>query len=188
MKELRASLGLFLALFVLTGFLYPMVVMGFAQGLFPFEAGGSLIKSNGVIIGSDLIGQNFTDPGYFHPRPSAAGAGYDASNSSGSNLALTSADLKKAVEERAAAYKLENRAEDIPVDLVTSSASGLDPDISDAAAHFQAPRVAAARHIGVAHVIELINQIEQAPMMGFLGEKRVNVLALNRALDQLAPR
>jgi K+-transporting ATPase ATPase C chain len=187
MKELRVSLGLFLALLILTGLVYPMIVLGLGQVLFPAQANGSLIEENGTVIGSSLIGQNFAGDGYFHPRPSSAGNGYDAGNSAGSNLAPTSTDLIKAVRDRVAAFRAENNAGVVPVDLVTGSASGLDPDISDAGARFQAPRIAAARHIDIGQVTALIGRVEKEPTFGVLGEARANVLALNRALDQLTP-
>lgn len=186
-KELRASLTLFLTLALLTGLAYPIAILGLGQMLFPVEANGSLIMDNGKIIGSSLIGQNFTSTAYFHPRPSYAGNGYDAANSSGSNLAPTSADLTKSVSARIAALKAENGNPNIPVDFVTSSGSGLDPDISPAAAHLQAARIALARHIDVVRVNGLIDQNTQSRTFGILGENRVNVLQLNRALDQLAP-
>jgi K+-transporting ATPase ATPase C chain len=173
---------------LITGFVYPAAVLGIGQTVFPWQANGSLIEDNGMVIGSELIGQNFTGPSYFHPRPSAAGGGYDAANSSGSNLAPTSADLIKAVGDRVSALRTDTNAMGVPVDLVTASASGLDPDISPAAAHFEAARVAAARHLNIKQVDELIAQNVTPPDLGFLGESRVNVLALNRALDKLAPK
>ncbi|HEY4123819.1 MAG TPA: potassium-transporting ATPase subunit KdpC [Rhizomicrobium sp.] len=187
MKELRTCLTLFLLLLLLTGIAYPLAVLGIGQTLFPTQADGSLLKDNGAVIGSSLIGQSFTSPAYFHPRPSAAGAGYDASNSSGSNLAPTSDDLSKSIRSRAAQLKTENGVMAIPVDLVTSSASGLDPDISPAAARFQVPRIALARGVDTAKLLSLVNEYIVPPTYGLLGDSRVNVLELNRALDQIAP-
>lgn len=186
-KELRAGIGLLLLLTLLTGLVYPLFVLGVGQALFPRQANGSLIEDNGRIIGSSLIGQNFTGDGYFHPRPSAAGNGYDAASSSGSNLGPTSAGLMKAVGDRVTALKKDGNSMSVPVDLVTTSASGLDPDISPAAARFQAARVADARHLSVNQVQELIMQNTETPDLGIFGDSRVNVLALNRALNRLAP-
>jgi K+-transporting ATPase ATPase C chain len=186
-KELRASIGLLLLFTLLAGVAYPAFVLGVGQILFPRQANGSLIEENGKIIGSNLIGQNFTSDIYFHPRPSAAGDGYDAANSSGSNLAPTSADLSKAVGDRVSALLAGSKDVSVPVDLVTTSASGLDPDISPAAARFQSGRIANARHLDIRQVEDLIDKNVTPPDLGFLGDSRVNVLALNRALDKLAP-
>jgi K+-transporting ATPase ATPase C chain len=164
-----------------------MAVLGVGQTLFPHQAKGSLIEENGVVIGSELIGQNFTGNGYFHPRPSSAGDGYDASNSSGSNLGPTSADLLKAVGDRVVALKTPENILPVPVDLVTASASGLDPDISPAAARFQAARVGEARHLDVVRIQELVEQHTTLPPIGILGAARVNVLELNMELDRIAP-
>lgn len=185
--ELRASLGVLLLFTLLTGFAYPAIVLGIGQQIFPQQANGSLVEDNGKVIGSTLIGQNFTSAKYFHGRPSAAGDGYDAANSSGSNLAPTSADLLKAVGDRVAALRASSNTVSIPVDLVTASASGLDPDISPASAHVQAARVADARGLDPKQVDDLIAQNVTPPDLGFLGQSRVNVLALNRALDKLTP-
>jgi K+-transporting ATPase ATPase C chain len=181
--EMRTCFVLFFLLAVIAGLGYPALMFAVGQKLFPAQANGSLIEDHGTIIGSELIGQNFSADKYFHPRPSAAGNGYDASNSSGSNLGPTSADLLKAVGDRVAEVKKTAEGMPIPVDLVTSSASGLDPDISPASAHLQATRVAAARHLDVARVNELIAQNTSTKTFGVLGEDRVNVLALNRTLD-----
>ncbi len=186
-RELRASLTLFVLFVFVTGLGYPMAALYLGQALFPHQANGSLIQEKGKIIGSTLIGQNFTGNGYFHPRPSAAGNGYDAANSSGSNLGPTSADLIKAVGDRVADLKKAGGAVAIPVDLVTSSASGLDPNISPAAARFQAARIAEARKMDVAKVSDLVARNTEPRTLGFLGENHVNVLELNRALDSLAP-
>ncbi len=188
LRELRACCGLLAILVVVTGFLYPMLTLGIGQHLFPSQANGSLIEDQGRIVGSTLIGQNFKAAAYFHPRPSAAGTdGYDAARSSGSNLSPTSPALRKAVAERAALLKAEARTKPVPVDLVTSSASGLDPHLSLAAARFQAARVAEARHLDPASIEALIQRLTTARALGFIGEPVVNVLELNRALDTMAP-
>ncbi len=152
LKELRTALTLFLLLLLVTGFGYPMLVLGIGQSLFPQQANGSLLTDNGKIIGSILIGQNFTDDKYFHPRPSAAGNGYDAGNSSASNFGPTSTDVIKAVGDRVADLRKSENMTTIPVDLVTASASGLDPDISPAAARLQITRIALARNINILQI------------------------------------
>ena len=184
-RELRASFTLFAILFVLTGIGYPLLTYVAGQGLFPEQANGSLIRKGDVVIGSSLIGQNFSGDTYFHPRPSAAGNGYDAANSSGSNLPASSADLAKAVSGRVGILRVDESIGAIPVDMVTASASGLDPDISVAAAHFQIGRVARARNVPVAELEKLIEKNTTGRDFGILGEARVNVLQLNRALDLL---
>jgi K+-transporting ATPase ATPase C chain len=171
---------------LLTGLVYPAVITGVAALLFPRQAHGSLIVIDGHVAGSDLIGQNFTRPEYFHPRPSAAGdAGYDATASGGSNLGPTSARLAERVAGDIARYRRENRGYSgpIPADAVTASASGLDPDISIANALIQSARVAEARHIEPAAVRRLVDHVTERPWLGFIGEPRVNVLRLNLALD-----
>jgi K+-transporting ATPase ATPase C chain len=180
----------FMVLFtVLTGFVYPGIVTGLARMLFPRQAGGSLVVHNGRVVGSSLIGQNFTRPEYFHPRPSAAGDGYDAANSAGSNLGPTNARLIAHVQEAAAAFRKENPdyTGPIPADMLTTSASGLDPHISPAAAEAQAARVAKARGIPVEQVRALVVAHVERRDLGFLGEPRVNVLLLNLALDERYP-
>lgn len=183
LKELRAGLAL-LAVSTLTfGVGYPLLMTGAGQALFTHQANGSLVESEGRIIGSALIGQAFISDKYFHPRPSAAGGGYDAGNSMGSNLAPSSKDLMETLAERANELGKENGLRPIPVDLATASGSGLDPHISVAAALFQAPRVASARAVQTEQIEALIARHTEGRPFGFLGEKRVNVLEINRALD-----
>ena len=187
LKQLLPALRITLALTVLTGLLYPGVVTGLCQVLFNRQANGSLIVQGGRVAGSSLIGQNFTKPGYIHPRPSAAGSdGYDASASSGSNLGPTSQKLIDRVKADIAAFRKENPDYRglIPADMVTASGSGLDPDISPASAHAQAARIAKARGVGAEQVDRLIDENTQGPSLGILGDPRVNVLRLNMALDQ----
>jgi K+-transporting ATPase ATPase C chain len=167
---------------VLLGIVYPLAVTGIARLLYPRQAAGSLITKNDQLIGSTLIGQAFTGASYFHSRPSAAGTGYDAGSSSGSNLAPTSKALITRVDASVAS---EKTAAPVPVDLVTTSGSGLDPDITPAAALYQAPRIAAQRHLSEAVVEDLVKQHITPRQFGLLGEPRVNVLQLNLALDGL---
>jgi K+-transporting ATPase ATPase C chain len=165
---------------VLLGVVYPLVVLGIGQTFFRDKANGQLIVANGQVVGSKIIGQAFTGPGYFHSRPSAAGTGYDAGNSSGSNLGPTN---KALVDRVAASVSTEKGDGPVPVDLVTASGSGLDPDISPAAALYQVERVAMARHLEVAMVREMVEKHVTERQFGLLGEPRVNVLMLNRDLD-----
>jgi K+-transporting ATPase ATPase C chain len=166
-------------------------VTGIAQGLFNNKADGSLVENaDGQVVGSSLIGQSFSEPEYFHPRPSAAGDGYDGSASSGSNLGPTNDDLLASVEERTDSYRDENHLDadaHVPVDAVTASASGLDPNISVANARLQAPRVAEERGLDLDTVMGLVDDHTSGRDVGFLGEKRVNVLELNLALDEVSP-
>ena len=175
---------------VLFGFVYPFAMTGLAQLTFPAQANGSLVRENGRSIGSDIIGQLWAKPQYFHGRPSAAGKnGYDPTSTGGTNLGPTSKKLIASTGQTIAALRKENPAAilPIPIDLVTSSASGIDPDISPEAAYYEAPRVAAARHLSVASVNALIAAHVRGRTWGFLGEPRVNVLELNLALDRVAP-
>jgi len=183
-KNLITAILMTIATTVLLGILYPLLVTGLAQVIFPKQANGGLIRGkDGVVIGSRLIGQPFSGPGYFHSRPSNAGAGYDASASGGSNLGPTNAQLIARVNGDVAKLQAENPGVSIPVDLVTSSASGLDPNISPAAAEFQIRRVAAERKITEDEVAGLVVENSENRQWGFLGEPRVNVLQLNIALD-----
>lgn len=187
LRELRTAATLTVVLVVLLCGVYPLVVWGGAQVFFPGKAGGSLVvDADGTVRGSALLAQNFTSPRTFHPRPSAAGAGYDAASSGGTNLGPTSAKLAADVARLVAAYRAENDlASDAPVpaDAVTRSGSGLDPHISVANAQAQAPRVARARGLPVERVRELVAAHTERPDLGVFGEARVNVLLLNRALE-----
>ncbi len=188
---LRPALVLFVLLSLVTGLAYPLLVTGAAQLLFPEQAAGSLLRRNGLVIGSTLIAQSFTEPRYFWSRPSAtSGKPYDAANSGGSNLGPTNPALVEAVKGRIATLRAADpgNTAPVPIDLVTASASGLDPEISRAAADWQAGRVARARGLPVAQVRALVAQHTQGAWLGFIGEPRVNVLALNLALDAQAPR
>ena len=172
---------------VVFGLAYPFVVTGIAQVLFKDKANGQLLQRNGQLIGSRIIGQPFTAAGYFHSRPSAAGNGYDAANSSGSNYAPTNKKLIDRVAGDVSALQLDHPNTDVPIDLVTTSGSGLDPDITPAAAEFQVTRIARERRLSEDAVRRLVAQHTQGRQLGFLGEPRVNVLELNLALDQTAP-
>jgi K+-transporting ATPase ATPase C chain len=191
MKNILRPAGvLFLALALLTGVAYPLAVTGAAQLLFPAQAGGSLILRDGKPVGSSLIGQNFSDPGHFWSRPSATGPmPYNASASSGSNQGPLNPALVDAVKARVEALRAADpgNAAPVPVDLVTASASGLDPHISPAAARYQSARVARVRHLPLEKVQQLVAQETEAPWLGLLGEARVHVLKLNLALDALTP-
>ncbi len=173
---------------LLLGVAYPMAVTGVAQGVFPDQANGSLVRNGeGQVVGSSLIGQPFAGAGYLHPRPSAAGDGYDAAASSGSNLGPLNEDLKTRVAESAVAVRGDDGSGPIPADAVTTSASGLDPDISPAYARLQAARIARARGVPVKEVQAVIEQHTQGPLLGFIGQPRVNVLMTNLALDARFP-
>jgi potassium-transporting ATPase KdpC subunit len=186
MQHIRPAIVMLVLMTVLTGLLYPLGFTVLAQAAFPHQAAGSLVTAGGKVIGSELIGQNFSAVQYFHGRPSAAGNGYDAANSSGSNFAATSKKLKDRIAADVAKLKAENPAMPVPDDLVTASASGLDPDISPAGALFQVPRIAKARHMPETEVSALIGRRVESRLFGLLGEPHVNVLKLNLALDALA--
>ena len=186
-KNLITSLLMTIATTVLLGIVYPLVVTGLAQLLFKDKANGQLIVQNGKIIGSRIIGQAFVGPSYFHSRPSAAGSGYDATNSNGSQLGPTNQHLIDRVKTDVASNQADNPGQSVPIDLVTTSASGLDPDISPAAAEFQVSRVARRRGISEDQVKQLIQDHTQPRQLGVLGEPRVNVQELNLNLDAKFP-
>jgi K+-transporting ATPase ATPase C chain len=183
--HLRIALLMTVITTIIFGVLYPLAVTGLAQVFFPAKANGSLVTSNGKTIGSELLGQAFSEAKYFHSRPSAAGDGYDANSSGGSNLGPTNHQLTDRVNSDVQKLHVENPSTPIPADLVTTSASGLDPDISPAAAEFQIPRIARERHISVTAVTALVQQNTKPRQLAVLGEPRVNVLELNLALDAL---
>jgi K+-transporting ATPase ATPase C chain len=187
-KNLITAILMTLATTVLLGIVYPLVVTGLAQLLFPQKANGQLIEANGKVVGSRIIGQAFSGPTYFHSRPSAAGYGYQADNSNGTQLGPTNHQLSDRVKTDAAALQSENPNTPVPIDLVTTSASGLDPDITPAAAAFQVTRVAKARGLSEGDLRSLVGKYTQGRQFGFLGEARVNVLLLNLELDSRFPK
>ena len=186
-KNLVIAVLMTIATTILLGIVYPLVVTGIARVIFPDEANGQLVQRNGRIIGSRILGQAFTGPGYFHSRRSAAGNGYDAANSGGTNLGPTNQKLIERVREDTASLQAENPGRPIPDDLVTASASGLDPHISPATAEFQIPRVARERGISEEQTRQLVVEHTAGRQFGFLGERRVNVLELNLELDSNYP-
>ena len=200
LREIRPAIVLLLALTAITGLAYPLAMTAIAGAIFPSQAQGSLIEKDGKVVGSALIGQEFKDDKYFHGRPSATlapdpndstktvSAPYNAANSGGSNLGPTSKALADRLKEDVDKLKAENPNAAVPVDLVTTSASGLDPDISPEAAQFQVPRVAKARNIPDDQLRQLVASNTQGRLLGLLGEPRVNVLALNLALDRAAAK
>ena len=198
LKEFRPAIVVLIALTLISGLVYPLAITGIAQALFPYQANGSMIERDGAVVGSALIGQQFSDEKYFHGRPSATNtpdpndatknidAPYNAANSGASNLGPTSKTLSERLSGDVEKLKAENPATPVPIDLVTTSGSGLDPHISPAAALFQVPRVAKARNLPQERVRALVEAQTEARWLGLLGEPRVNVLALNMALDRAA--
>jgi potassium-transporting ATPase KdpC subunit len=195
--QIRPAILMIVVMTIITGLIYPLAMTGIAQAIFPYQAGGSMIQQNGKVIGSELIGQNFASDKYFHGRLSATSgpdpkdpsksvpAPYNAANSSGSNLGPTSKGLMDRVKDDAAKLQVENPTTPVPVDLVTTSASGLDPDITPAGALFQVPRVAKARAIPADQILKLVQAQVQMRVIGIIGEPHVNVLKLNMALDAM---
>ena len=187
-KNLATAVLMTLVTTLLFGLLFPLVITGLAQSLFPRQANGELLTRNGHVVGSRLIGQSFASAGYFHSRPSDAGTGYDAGNSSGSNLGPTNQALIARVQQDADRLQAENPSSPIPMDLLTTSGSGLDPHISPEAAEFQVHRIAKERGLNEDVIREAIRQHTESRQFGFLGEPRVNVLELNLTLDEISPK
>jgi len=200
LREIRPAIIVLVALTLITGLVYPLAMTGIAQLIFPYQANGSMMEQNGKVIGSELIGQNFTSDKYFHGRPSATtapdpkdpsktvAAPYNAVNSGGSNLGPSNKALIDRVKDEMAKLQKENPGTPVPIDLVTTSASGLDPDISPEAAFFQVPRIAKARNLPEERLRQLVDENTQGRFLDFLGEPHVNVLELNLALDRLAAK
>ena len=186
-KNLWISIMMTVVTTILVGVIYPMVVTGLAQLIFPYKANGQLIVKDDKVIGSSIIGQGFSGPGYFHSRPSSAGNGYDAANSGGSNLGPTNQKLLDRVTADVSAEKAENPGTTVPIDMVTTSASGFDPHITPANAEFQLLRIARARDISVEQLRVVVSKHTEGRQFGILGEPRVNVLELNVDLDQQFP-
>jgi len=187
-RNLLTAFLMTIATTILLGLIYPLVITGLAQVLFRDKANGQIVARNGEAIGSRIIAQPFTSAKYFHPRPSNAGNGYDAANSGGTNYAATNQKLIDRVKADAATLQAENPGQPVPVDIITTSASGLDPEISPAAAEFQIPRVARTRGLSESRVRELVRQHIRERDLGLFGEPRVNVLELNLALDELSEK
>lgn len=183
---LRPAVVLLLLLASVTGLAFPALVTGIAQVAFPHQANGSLIFDNGKVVGSELIAQGFAGPGYFHPRPSAAGKGYDASASAATNLAPGSRELRDAMAKRVAEARAEGLTRGVPADLVSSSASGLDPDLSPEAAFSQVARVAKVRKMSENDLRQIVRKAVAYPVLGLIGDPHVNVLMLNRQVDRLS--
>jgi K+-transporting ATPase ATPase C chain len=186
-KNLVAAVLMTIVTTLILGVIYPLAITAIAQVAFPTQANGQLIERDGKVVGSRIIGQGFSSPGYFRSRPSAAGTGYDAANSAGSNLGPTNKKLIDAVRANVEAAQKENPNVPVPIDLVTTSASGFDPHLSPAAADFQVPRVARERGTSEANIRSLVDAHTEGRQLGFLGEPRVNVLELNLALDRQYP-
>jgi len=186
-KNLLIAVLMTIATTILLGVIYPLVVVGLAQAIFPKKANGQLIHRAGKVVGSSIIGQGFTSPGYFHPRPSFARNGYDAANSNGSQLGPTNQKLINRLKGDVASAQTENPGTPVPIDLVTGSGSGLDPHITPATAEFQMPRVAKERGMSIDQLRALVAKHTEGRQWGFLGEPRVNVLELNLDLDQQFP-
>jgi K+-transporting ATPase ATPase C chain len=186
-RNLIAAVLMTIVTTIILGVIYPLAMTGIAQVMFPDKANGQLIERDGKVVGSRIIGQGFSSPGYFHSRPSAAGTGYDAANSAGSNLGPTNKKLIDTVKANVDAARKENPTAPVPIDLVTASASGFDPHITPAAAEFQVPRIASERSMTEDAVRSLVSDHTEGRQLGFFGEARVNVLELNLALDRDHP-